>query len=236
MKVMFGHENECQDHCAHESLRDPRYLERNFPFLLWNSLLQFVLEGPQESMSPTSECGSGPVLACKFTLTSGHHFLVQRLQEWLPNEPAMCSGFHYMVLELLVTTEVEYFHGKKCDLFKELFPPCLLSPPYFHSGEWKAAFPSIQIKLVFIVLISIGLVARSNYNKWELKRFPTGRFNSQMACLRMSYKGEAPIRLERKLCLSSSSSAWRQQRWNLANISVFWRFVIWPPVQCLQIC
>lgn len=75
LKVVFSHENVCQDHCAHEDLRDLCYLERNFPFLLWSSLLQHVLEGPWEALSPSSECGSGAVLACNFPLALRHHFL-----------------------------------------------------------------------------------------------------------------------------------------------------------------
>lgn len=136
-----------------------------------------------------------------------------------------------MIMELVVTREVEYFNGKKWDLFKELFPLCLTSPHIFITDEWKAASTSIQIKLVTIVLISSGLVARSNYSKWELKRFTTCHFNSQMAWLRISYMGKAPVRLQRKLCLSSSSSACRQKQWSLANIliSVFWRSVTWHP-------
>jgi len=39
-----------------------------------------------------------------------------------------------------------------------------------------AVFTSIQIKLVVIVLISTGLAATSNYNKWEFKRCTTGHF------------------------------------------------------------
>lgn len=105
-----------------------------------------------------------------------------------------------------------------------VFPP---HPRVFITGEWNTASISIQIKLVIIVLISVGLVARSNYNKWELKRFTTGHFNSQMACLRMSYMRKAPVRLQRKVCLSSSSSACRQKWWSLANISVLWRSVTW---------
>lgn len=127
----------------------------------------------------------------------------------------------------MVITEVEYFHGKKCDLLKELFLCVCLPLCIFITGEWKAASASIQIKLVIIILISIGLVARSNYNKWKLKRFTTGHFHSQMDCLRMSYMGKAPVRLQSKVYLSSSSSACRQKQWSLANISVFWRSVTW---------
>lgn len=48
-----------------------------------------------------------------------------------------------------------------------------------------------------------------------------------MACLRMSYMGKAPIRLQRKVCLGSSSSACRQKWWSFANVSGFWRSVTW---------
>lgn len=90
---------------------------------------------------------------------------------------------------------------------KNSFPCVCPSPHIFMTDEWKTASTSIQIKLGIIILISIGLVARSNYYKWELKRFSTDHFNSQMACLRMSYKGKAPVRLQRRVCLSSSSAA-----------------------------
>lgn len=143
-------------------------------------------------------------------------------------------------------SDVEHFDGKKCGvIWRTVFSTsCIIT-----TDEWKAVFTSIQIKLVVIILIPTGLVARSNYSKWEFKRCTTGRFNSQMAWLRISYAGKAPVRLERKLFLSTSTSASSQKWWSLANISIFyvlekwqiWMEIFWvgllhgTSMQCLQI-
>lgn len=120
----------------------------------------------------------------------------------------------------------DHFDGKKCGVIQRtVFSTTCI----FITDEWKAVFISIQIKLVVIILISTGLVTISNYNKWEFKRSITGHFNSQIAVLRISYTGKAPIRLQRKLFLSTSTSACSQKWRSLANTFMSCVLEQWQP-------
>lgn len=117
-------------------------------FVTWKGTFSSCSEAPFCSMSlkvlerhwHLGQCGSGAVLACNCMLTLEHHFLCAKAavmtakwacsMQWLLLHDRGAGGHK----------EVEYFHGKKWDLFKEVFPLCLPSPPYFHYTWMKGSF------------------------------------------------------------------------------------------------